>query len=230
MITILIIEDDPAIAELIQLYGKNDGYRTIHVADGKEGLDLAFQIKPDAIVLDWMLPGMTGLEVLKALRKSSNIPVLMVTARSDELDKILTLEIGADDYIVKPFSPKELMARIKAILRRTAITEKDELKAIQIHDLTIDPDTFTVKQDKKNLELSALEFKLLTILASHPAHAFSREKLMEKLYDGEVSRVYDRTIDGHIKNLRKKLGDAPKKPRYIESIFGIGYKFKPESK
>lgn len=226
--TLLVIEDDIKIADLIRLYAEPEGFRVVHCDRGDEGLLAAQNSTPDLILLDRMLPEMEGFEILKTLRKTSNTPIILVTARADEMEKILGLELGADDYLAKPFSPKELMARIKAVLRRTTGKTETTEDPIQLKDLVIVPSSFTAHHHGKLLKLSRLEFKLLHTLAAHPERTFSREQLMDALYDSKAL-VFDRTIDAHIKNLRKKLEDNPKKPAYIESIFGIGYRFKNDS-
>jgi len=226
--TVIVVEDDQNISDLIKLYCEKEGFRVICVADGEKGLEFVRTIKPDCLILDWMLPGMDGIEVLRSLRDFSTVPVLMVTARCEEFDKVIGLELGADDYITKPFSPKELMARVKAILRRIDMSSDHNAEEnLLLSDLEIDFSRMQVKQAGKSLNLSVLEFKLLSILASLPGKVFSREQLMEKIYDS-AALVFDRTIDVHIKNLRKKLGDSPKAARYIESVFGVGYKFKED--
>jgi DNA-binding response OmpR family regulator len=222
--TILIIEDDRNIAELITLYLEKEGFRVLHSADGAEGLDWALQIKPDLLILDRMLPKLEGLEILKEIRKNKNWPVLILSAQSDEIEKILGLELGADDYMSKPFSPKELLARVKAILRRSE-APKPVAETLRIHDLELDPAKMEVKQDGRPLTLSALEFKLLTVLVRQAGRVFTRDQLLNELHEADHDWAFDRSIDAHIKNLRKKLGDSPKKPKYIASVFGTGYKF-----
>jgi two-component system, OmpR family, alkaline phosphatase synthesis response regulator PhoP len=222
--TILIIEDDQKIADLIQLYLNKEDFRTIQANNGREGLEHALQVKPDLIILDRMLPEMEGLEVLKKVRAEQNVPVLIVSAKSDEIERIIGLEVGADDYLSKPFSPKELVARVKAILRRSHSSIAHDQKALQYKNLSLDPEKFLVLQNDKPIALSALEFKLLHYFVKHPGRVFTREQLMSELYDSSLSLVFDRTIDAHIKNLRKKLKDHPKKPNYISSVFGVGYK------
>jgi len=226
MTTVLIIEDDPKIADLLKLYCEQESYRVIHSENGKEGLELAIKVNPDVILLDRMLPEMEGLEILREIRLNHQTPVLILSAKSDEIERVLGLELGADDYISKPFSPKEVMARIKAILRRSKSAPSAD-KALDLGELKIFPDKMRVTLEGKALTLSALEFKLLYILASDPGRVFSRDQLMEQLYNSKAM-VYDRTIDAHVKNLRKKLKDDPKKARYIESVFGVGYKFKEQ--
>lgn len=224
--TILIIEDDKNIADLVQLYLEKEGHRVLSAGDGKEGLDYARSTKPDFIVLDWMMPEMDGMEVLKALRVFSAVPVMLLTAKAEEFDKVLALELGADDYLTKPFSPKELVARVKAIFRRMEMDGKKEQMedVLRIADLVLDPHKMKVSLKDREVDLSSLEFRMLYLIAASPGQVFSRQKLMESLYDSAAS-VYDRTIDVHIKNLRKKLKDDAKKPKYIQSVFGLGYKF-----
>lgn len=221
--TILIVEDDAKIAELMQLYLEKEGFRTVVADCGSTGLELALKIQPSLMILDRMLPEMEGLDVLRQLRAKHSTPVLIVSAKSDEVEKIVGLEVGADDYLSKPFSPKELVARVKAILRRSETVEHTTQQRVHIKDLSIDPQKMSVLQNGKELQLSALEFKLLSILAQHPGRVFSREQLMEELYSS-AALVFDRTVDAHVKNLRKKLKDPPKKPKYIASVFGVGYK------
>lgn len=221
--TILIIEDDAKIAELMQLYLQKEEFRTVIAATGTEGLELALKIHPDLVILDRMLPEMEGLEVLRQLRAKANTPVLIVSAKSDEVEKVVGLEVGADDYLSKPFSPKELVARVKAILRRSQPSERVGLEALRLLDLTLDPEKMSVIQNARPIFLSALEFKLLYTLARHPGRVYSREQLMQEVYES-ASLVFDRTVDAHVKNIRKKLKDNPKKPRYIASVFGVGYK------
>jgi DNA-binding response OmpR family regulator len=223
----LIIEDDTNIANLVSLYAEKEGYIVHHSEDGLNGLEDFSVFQPDFIILDLMLPEMDGIEVAKKIRKTSSTPILMLTAKSEELDKILGLEIGADDYLTKPFSPRELMARIKTILRRAnPLTEKtDQSNIIQIHDLSVNIEKMEVRQQNSLLHFSSLEFRLLLFLIQHPGIVFSRDRLMEEIYVHDDVIVFDRTIDVHIKNIRKKLGDDSKSPTYIQSIFGVGYKF-----
>ncbi len=221
--TILIIEDDLKIAELMQLYLEKEDFRVIHADTGTEGLELALKIQPDLLILDRMLPGLEGLEVLRQLRSKFTTPVLIVSAKSDEVEKIVGLEVGADDYLSKPFSPKELVARVKAILRRAQAQPEDAREKVKLQDLILDPERMTVMQEGKTIPLSALEFKLLYTLVRHPGRVYSREQLMQEVYES-ASLVFDRTVDAHIKDIRKKLSDNPKNPRYIASVFGVGYK------
>lgn len=227
--TILIIEDDAKIADVIRIYLEKEGYRSVIANDGDSGLELALQLKPDLIILDRMLPGMEGLDVLRNVRKEHNIPILILSAKADEMEKIIGLEVGADDYLSKPFSPKELLARVKAILRRSSdrstISEK-----LFVGELELDSEKMEVNHAGKLIPLSPLEFKILQCLVKHPGRVFSRKQLMEEAYDSSQNIVFDRTIDAHIKNLRRKLKDNPKKPRIIGSVFGVGYKLIEDAK
>lgn len=223
---ILIIEDDDNIANLVSLYADKEGYLFHHSENGIVGLEDFAVFQPDFVILDLMLPGLDGIEVAKTIRKSSSVPILMLTAKSEELDKILGLEMGADDYLTKPFSPRELMVRIKTILRRSSPSSDSfkEANIIHIHDLTVNVEKMEVVQNNNSLHFSSLEFRLLLFLIQHPGVVFSRDKLMTEIYVNDDVLVFDRTIDVHIKNIRKKLGDDSKSPRYIQSIFGVGYK------
>jgi two-component system response regulator RegX3 len=223
----LIVEDDANIANLISLYAEKEGYILHHSEDGQKGLEDFNVFQPDFVILDLMLPELDGIEVAKMIRKTSHVPILMLTAKSEELDKIVGLEMGADDYLTKPFSPRELMARIKAILRRTntPIESFEQQNVINIHDLTINIEKMEIKQKNNLIHFSSLEFRLLLFLIQHPGIVYSRDRLMEEIYIHDDVLVFDRTIDVHIKNIRKKLGDDPKTPTYIQSIFGVGYRF-----
>jgi DNA-binding response OmpR family regulator len=221
MTTILIVDDEPAIVELAQLYLHKDGYQTITAADGIEAMVQVKKSRPDLIVLDLMLPGLDGWEVCKRVRAETNIPILMLTARSDDVDKIVGLELGADDYLTKPFNPRELTARIKAILRRAqasiAATQGDLLRLGQ---LEIDVLRRTLRRDEQNVPLRAKEFDLLLTLARHPEIVLSREQLLEQVW-GYDYMGGTRTVDVHVAGLRQKVAGAGVK---IETVWGIGYK------
>lgn len=221
--TILIIEDDAKIANLIQLYLEKEGYRVLLANEGNTGLTLALKVKPDLMVLDRMLPNKEGLEVLRELRKIQETPVLILSAKADEMEKIIGLEVGADDYLSKPFSPKELVARVKAILRR-AHPSTSFKQNLTHQDLNLDPERMQVTQSGRIVPLSALEFKLLYTMVKKPGTVFTREHLIEEIYESSQDIIFDRTIDAHIKNIRKKLNDSPKQPRYLAAVFGVGYK------
>lgn len=221
--TILIIEDDFKIADLIRIYLEKENYRSLIANDGISGLEMALKVKPDLIILDRMLPGMEGLDVLRSIRKENDIPILILSAKADEMEKIIGLEVGADDYLSKPFSPKELIARVKAILRRSTAANST-INTLKVSELELNSEKFQAKYFGKIIELSPLEFKILYTLAKDPGRVFSRKQLMEEAYESSQNIVFDRTIDAHIKNLRRKLKDSPKKPKLIASVFGVGYK------
>ena len=222
---ILVVEDDPNIAKLIELYLTREGYRVLISGDGLEALELAQKSPMDMVILDRMLPGMEGLSVLAELRKSGNVPVIVLSAKSDEMERIIGLEVGADDYVCKPFSPKELVSRVKALFRRSDDSGvKGVVDLIEHGGICLNGKTRNVKVDGASVELSAHEFDLLSILAAEPGRVFTRDQLLKALYGGQNDMVFDRTIDAHIKNLRKKLGDSAKTPKWIGSVFGVGYK------
>lgn len=221
---ILIIEDETDIAELIRYNLEREGYRVNISSTGEKGIKEACLKTPDAIILDLMLPGIDGLDVCRSLRnndKTRNIPILMLTAKSEEADIVTGLEVGADDYITKPFSPRVLLARLRVVLRRNEDTP-DEKTTIRIHSLTIDPNRHRVSAGHKNISLTGTEFKLLHTLASRPGWVFNRHQLVD-IVRGEDVVITDRTIDVHIAGLRKKLGPAG---NHIETIRGIGYRFR----
>jgi DNA-binding response OmpR family regulator len=221
--TILIIEDEPKICKLARDYLDQSSYRTLVAAEGDTGLAMARREHPDLIVLDLMLPGMDGLDVCRALRRESDVPIIMLTARSEEADRLIGLELGADDYITKPFSPRELVARVRALLRRAKGTVYQS-GVIRAGDLTIDIDAHRVTRGEDVIHLTRFEFNLLRALAQNPGQMYSRAQLLEKLH-GVAYNGYDRSIDAHIKNLRRKIEVDPADPKYILTIYGIGYKF-----
>jgi DNA-binding response OmpR family regulator len=203
-------------------YLEKNGFRVVSAADGPTALAMARREKPDLIVLDLLLPGMDGREVCRILRNESDVPIIMLTALSEESDQIVGLEIGADDYIVKPFSPRALVARVRALLRRT----QGDIRApvvIRVGGLEVDDARHTASLDGKSLHLTPSEFDLLTLLAGRPGQTFTRQQLMDDLYGGAASSV-DRSVDSHIKNLRRKLESASD-VRYIETVYGVGYRF-----
>jgi len=219
---ILIVDDEPQISAVISAYLTNSGYRTISAQDGKTAMDLFQSKHPALILLDLNLPGKDGLEVCQTIRQESNVPIIMLTARSEETDKLVGLELGADDYIVKPFSPREVVARVKTVLRRSGSGSDSQL--IKTERLEIDLSAHTVLRDGQSIELTPTEFELLVILAQNPRRVFSRLQLLEKT-QGTAYAGYERTIDAHIKNLRLKLEPEPRKPTLIQTVFGVGYKY-----
>ncbi len=217
--TILIVEDEPKLASLLADYLKASGFDSFCLGNGLEVVPWAREHQPDLVLLDLMLPGRDGLEVCKELRTFSRVPIIMVTARIEEIDCLLGLELGADDYICKPFSPREVVARVKAVLRRTA-----DGRTIQAQGLVLDENRYQATLDGKDLDLTAVEFKLLHFLAAHPGRLYGRQQLMDHIYPDERI-VSDRTIDSHIKKLRKKIAAASPNQSFIHSVYGVGYKF-----
>ncbi len=219
---VLIVDDDQKTVELVGLYLKRDGYRVLTAYDGIEALRQAREGNPDVIVLDLMLPGMNGLEVCRTLRKESDVPIIMLTAKATEQDKLTGLDLGADDYVTKPFSPKELAARVRALLRR--LPGERGPSEIKNGILGIDFVKHQAFLDGRSLNLTPTEFKLLGVLAKEPGRVFSRAEIIDKAlgYDFEG---FDRTVDVHILNLRRKLEADPDHPKYIKTVYGVGYTF-----
>lgn len=226
MMTILIIEDEPVLSRILQSYLEREGYRVLTAARGDTGYDLSLTEKVDLILLDLNLPGMDGMEVARGVLKEKDIPIIMITARVEEVDKLSGLEIGADDYITKPFSPKEVVARVKTVLRRYSKGTGQEKKLI-VNDLEIDVDAHQVKKGKQIIELTPSEFEILKLMAENPGRVYTRLQLLDAL-QGQAYEGYERTIDAHIKNLRAKIERDTKKPRLIKTVFGIGYKLSAE--
>jgi DNA-binding response OmpR family regulator len=220
---ILVVDDEKKIVDIVKAYLERDGYRVIFAYDGKSALYMARSQSPDLIVLDLMLPEVSGWDVCRTLRAESNIPIIMLTARDDDSDKIVGLELGADDYVVKPFNPKELMSRVRAVLRR-AEGATAKAKRIETADLIIDLERHEVKRGDRLLELTPNEFELLRVLAEAPGRVYSRMQLLDKV-QGSAYEGYERTIDSHIKNLRKKVETDPDRPKFIITVRGVGYKF-----
>jgi DNA-binding response OmpR family regulator len=220
---VLIVEDDNKTASLISLYLKREGYETALASDGVEALALVRQKNPLVVILDIMLPRLDGWEVCRRIREFSHVPILMLTARGEEFDRVLGLTIGADDYVVKPFSPRELVARIKAVLRRTSITTGERSDKLKVGGLVLDTHNYEVTVDNRPVVLTASEFKLLRLLMNAPGRLFTREQLLNALYPlGE--QVVDRVIDVHIGKLRHKLEKDAANPRYILTVRGFGYR------
>lgn len=226
MATILIIEDESELTRVLRSYLENAGMKVLVAARGDVGLALWESEKPDLILLDLNLPGMDGLDVAQAVRRQSQTPIIMVTARVDETDRLLGLEIGADDYILKPYSPREVVARVRAVLRRSS-SSSQQSKRLLVGDLEIDLDAHTLRRAGDLLDLTPTEFNLVTTLAAQPGRAFTRLQLLEAI-QGLAYEGYERTIDAHIKNLRAKIEPDPKNPRYIETVFGVGYRFRKD--
>ena len=226
MKNILVVDDEKRIVEIIRAYLEKDGFRVSSSGDGKQALSLVRSEKPDLIVLDLMLPEVSGWDVCRTLRKDSDVPIIMLTAREDVTDKIVGLELGADDYVTKPFDPKELLSRIRAVLRRYEGRVSTH-SVINIGDISIDVERRMVKRGDGEIELTSTEFDLLRVLAENAGRVFTRMQLLDKL-QGEAYEAYERTIDSHIKNLRKKLEPDPNRPRYILTVHGAGYRVAEE--
>lgn len=224
---VLIVEDDPNTAKLIQTYLEREGFATVIAHDGRQALTLVGRHQPLFVILDLMLPEIDGWDVCRRLRSTSNVPILMLTARQEEIDRIMGLSLGADDYVVKPFSPRELVARVKAILRRTQSANWPANQVLQAAGLVLDPEKHKVTLDDRPVNLTSSEYKLLHALMAVPGRVFSRDELLDRFYQhGEV--VVDRVIDVHIGKLRQKIEQDPAVPRYILTVRGFGYKFTDE--
>ena len=224
--TILIVEDEPKIVRLARDYLERSGFRVVVAADGNSALAAAQRERPDLIVLELNLPGRDGLDVCRAIRRESDVPIIMLTARVDEADRLIGLELGADDYITKPFSPRELVARTRAVLRRVqgGVYRSD---LVRVGELEIDLKGHRVSRKEENINLTRIEFNLLATLAQNPGKVFTRSELLNRLH-GVAYDGFDRSIDAHIKNLRHKLEYDPVEPQYVLTVYGVGYKFNDE--
>ena len=219
---ILIVEDEPKLATVLSDYLKADGFETAVLDNGTDVVPWIRDRKPELVLLDVMLPGRSGMDVCKEIRTFSRVPVIMVTARVEEIDRLLGLELGADDYICKPFSPREVVARVKAVLRRTL-----DGRTIRAQGLVLDEQRYQATLKGHDLELTAVEFKLLQLLVEHPGRIYGRQQIMEKIYPDDRF-VTDRTVDSHIKKLRRKIEVVDHRSTLIQSVYGVGYKFEPE--
>ena len=224
MATVLIVDDDPKIRDLLRLYVEREGHQAAFAADGPEALVVAGQSRPDLVLLDVMLPGLDGFEVCRQLREVSDVPVLLLTARSGDSDKVVGLDIGADDYIVKPFSPRELMARVRVQLRRRRPPGEDE-PVLVADGLILDPSAVEVTLDGRSVSLTPAEFRILHALMRRPGRVYSRDELIDALHADHDPGIIDRTIDVHLGRLRRKLGDDAAGPRFIGTVRTVGYKF-----
>jgi len=223
MTTILIIEDEPQLAKVLQAYLEQASYTVSVALRGDTGLTAWENKQPDLVILDLNLPGMDGLDVARAIRKKASTPIIMLTARVEEADQLIGLELGADDYLTKPFSPRILIARVRALLRR-AESAPTPSHILRVSDLEINLDAHEVRRAEKAFDLTPTEFTLLAAMAAQPGRVFNRTQLLEAT-QGVAYEGYERAIDAHIKNLRAKIEPDPKRPQYIETVFGIGYRF-----
>ncbi|MCK4693523.1 MAG: response regulator transcription factor [Anaerolineales bacterium] len=224
--TIMVVDDEKRLVSLLEAYLSQEGFHVIKASNGREALFMARQEKPDLIVLDIMMPEMDGYEFMRLHRKERNTPIILLTARVDKDDKVIGLELGADDYVTKPFRPRELLARIRAVLRRRGETEPTA-EVLRSSDITLDRESHTVKVGEEYVDLTPSEFDLLATLLSAPGRAFSRLDLLDRI-QGIAYEGYERTVDVHIKNLRAKIESDPRSPRYIETVYGVGYRFTRE--
>ncbi len=227
---ILVVDDEPSIREVVTLYLQREGFRVREAADGDEALRVAYEFAPDLIILDLMLPRKDGMEVFRILSARQPVPVIMLTARGDETDRIVGLTLGADDYVTKPFSPAELVARVKAVLRRTGAAQSEPLdpaaRPLVFPGLTVDPRSRAVHVAGREVSLTATEFDLLHELVRHPGQVFTREQLLDRVWDeafyGDAS-----TVTVHIRRLRQKIEPEPERPTYVQTVWGVGYRFRP---
>ena len=220
---VLIVEDEPKLANVLSDYLKASGFESVLLADGTEVVPWVREHMPDIILLDLMLPGRDGMDICKDIRTFSRVPIIMVTARVEEIDRLLGLELGADDYICKPFSPREVVARVKAVLRRAL-----DGHTVQARGLVLDEDRYKATLHGRDLGLTAVEFKILQLLVGSPGRIYGRRQIMDKMYRDDRF-VSDRTVDSHIKKLRRKIESADPTATFIHSVYGVGYKFEPES-
>jgi len=223
MPSVLVVDDEPQIATIAKDYLTRAGFSVAVAADGATGLEMARQKKPDLIVLDLGLPRLDGLELARAIRRESDVPIIMLTARVDEADRLHGFEVGADDYITKPFSPRELVARVSSVLRR-ARYDPDRTSKFEVADLTIDAAKMRVERNGTLLDLTATEFQLVSALARHPGRVYTRAQLLDAVRGTEIES-FERAIDAHVKNVRRKIERDPHRPRYLLTVYGIGYKF-----
>jgi DNA-binding response OmpR family regulator len=224
--TILVVDDEPQIVRLVRSYLEADGFRVVTASDGQEALYVTRHEKPDLVVLDVLMPRMDGLEFTRRARRERNVPIVMLTARAEETDRIVGLELGADDYVTKPFSPREVVARVRAVLRR-AQPEPELPPVLRVGSLTLDRTTHTVTVSEQPVDLTPTEFSILETLMTTPGRVFSRAELLEAA-QGIAFEAYERTVDAHVKNLRRKLEPDSAHPRYILTVRGVGYRLNPE--
>ena len=228
MKTILVVDDEPKIVGLARDYLEHAGFSVVSASDGPEALARARAEHPDLIVLDLGLPKLDGLDVARALRQTSSVPIVILSGRADESDKLVGLELGADDYVTKPFSPKELVARVRAVLRRTErpATPSDVIRAA---DVTLDVPRMRVRAGDRDVDLTPTEFQLLAALAREPGRVFTRSQLLDAVH-GVAFESYERAIDAHVKNIRRKLEPDPREPRYLQTVHGVGYRFRDDDR
>jgi DNA-binding response OmpR family regulator len=226
--TVLIVDDEPKIVQIARDYLENAGFSVVAAYDGESALAAVRNQAPELIVLDLGLPDMDGLDVCRKVRRNSNVPIVMLTARDEEVDKLVGLELGADDYVTKPFSPKELVARIRAVFRRVEAVEETP-EVVRALDITLETGSMRLRVGDRNVDLTPTEFQLLAKLASQPGRIFTRAQLLESIH-GVAIESYERAIDAHIKNIRRKIEPNPSEPHYILTVYGVGYRFSDEAR
>jgi len=226
MKTVLVVDDEPKIVQLARDYLEHAGFAVVTAGDGRSALAAIRTRRPDLVVLDLALPELDGLDVTRAIRSDSNLPIVMLTARDDELDKLLGLELGADDYITKPFSPRELVARVRAVLRRSD-RAREPSDVIRASGVTLDVARMRVEVDGRPIELTPTEFQILATLAREPGRIFTRSQLLDAVH-GVAFESYERAIDTHVKNIRRKLEADPREPHYLQTVHGVGYRFRDD--
>jgi DNA-binding response OmpR family regulator len=224
---ILVVEDEPSVGEVVSLYLRRAGYQVSVIRDGRQALNALNEQLPALVILDVMLPGADGWEITRHLRERSDVPIIMLTARKEEIDRIAGLELGADDYVVKPFSPQELVSRVRAVLRRVgAKSAATGEQSITFSNLTIDPTTRLVTVRGKEIVLTVKEFDMLYVLAQHPRQVFTRDQLLERVW-GDANYIDPGTVTVHIRRLREKIEADPASPRHLQTVWGVGYRFEP---
>jgi two-component system alkaline phosphatase synthesis response regulator PhoP len=221
--TILVVDDEPEIVRLVRDYLENAGFGVVVAADGTEALRAARQHHPDLVILDLNLPSIDGLDVARSLRRDGEIPIIMLTARTQEADRVAGLELGADDYVSKPFSPRELVARVRAVLRRFDTAQSSQPVVHVGESIVLDVPRMEVSVDGKKVELTATEFQLLAYMARQPGRVFTRAQLLDAVH-GVAVESYERAIDAHVKNIRRKIEADPRAPRHLQTVFGVGYR------
>jgi two-component system alkaline phosphatase synthesis response regulator PhoP len=222
--TILVVDDEPKIVRTVRAYLESAGFRVVTAEDGQAALTVFRHERPALVILDLGLPSVDGLDVTRTLRRESDVPIIMLTARVDEADKLIGLELGSDDYVTKPFSPRELVARVRAVLRRAGLSKEQAPSPVVAGDVHIDLERRRVTVGGRPVDLTPTEFDLLAVLARHPGRVFSRLELLDRV-QGYAFEGYQRTVDAHVKNLRQKIETDPKQPRYVLTVYGVGYKF-----
>lgn len=218
----MVVDDNVKIVEVLTAYLVREGFRVVTATDGGEVERLARSEKPDIALLDIMLPGVDGIELTKRLQREHDLPVILVTAKTEEVDRLVGLEVGADDYVSKPFSPREVVARVRAVLRRSEHDARVD-GVMRVGGLEIDPENRSVSVDGRSVELTRTEFDILATMASHPGRVYTRLQLLDAA-QGDAYEGYERTVDAHMKNVRRKLGDDPREPRFVRTVIGVGYK------